>query len=695
MKYLFSFCKKIVIESRKIIFLSLSFTILLFTYFIIWHYTSLILNGSYSVLDISQYFKRLVVDYLILSLVISIIVSILLIVITKEIIKKILIGIVLTLFMCSEIIRMLDWGAIYFGGNHIDNNFWAHAFYADGIVFLVSKQAFVLYLATALFFTLCLFTLKKLSASAKAFKRGDLKKLMLVVVVCNFTIVFIIGFFIFSFTSLGNFISEKSYVNQARSNKLILRDDTTKIIGIDKSILRNDEKFDDALNKIKKKYIKITRSDASIYTKIPESEFFKSLIGYYILSHVLSGKEVFLDDKTVNKYKKDGILLYTLDKKYPFMKKSIYINQQHKTYNKPTIKVGTNIIIIFVESLSRFFLRDNIHGVKNLTPNIKNMEINSYSFTNMNNSAFPTMRGLIAGLGSSIYLLDESIGGTRIPVPCRFLFLSTILKSLDYTTIHIQSSSERFMNIKEFFTKKENYDYFYGSESLAIDNISNLNMGFGVDDSIMFNSVVNWLDQRSSDKPFLLTISTINMHPPYKVTDHYPNSPDNILFNSIYSTDKGFGTLWEYFKKSRYKNNTVLIVTADHAMGNQHEFSIFTKKYKQYVMPFFDNIPFIVYFPGGARGGMVNNTPCWQVDILPTLLDMMNLDMANPFMGLSIFSERPYYKRDENKSGKKVFEFDESKIEEAKMIIGFYLNLYKEDRIIPKDYKVKFNYSVK
>jgi hypothetical protein len=100
--------------------------------------------------------------YLIASVIISSIVCVVMITVKKTMIKKIIIGIVMTLFTASVVIRMFDWGALYFNGNHIDSNFWAHAFYTDGMVFLFTKESFMIYATVITFFILMLYILKKI-----------------------------------------------------------------------------------------------------------------------------------------------------------------------------------------------------------------------------------------------------------------------------------------------------------------------------------------------------------------------------------------------------------------------------------------------------------------------------------------------------------------------------------------------------
>ncbi len=506
----------------------------------------------------------------------------------------------------------------------------------------------------------------------------------LVIISVNFAVCLAAGGFVYSLASLGGMIRDKN----GKSQKLAeISDQADKDVATDhgKKMPMNRETA--MVESIKKNYSKLKAGNPRIYTEVPEQVFFNSLFNFYFLPPVLSSHEVILDRTTIEDFRKQGILLYSMDKHYPFMKKSIYLDQSHKSYNKPAIIPGTNIIIIFVESFSQFFLWEDIHGVKGLFPNIKDMERESFAFTDMYNTSYPTIKGLIAALGSAVYLLDESVKGTRIPVPCRFLFLSNILKKLDYTTIHIQAGSERFIGMKNLFIEREGYDYFYGSESLALDNISKFKRGFGVDDEKVFDFTVEWLEKHPANRPFLLTISTINSHPPYKGSCKHPGAGDNPMINGLYSTDKAFGEFWNFFKQSKFRDNTVVILTADHAMGNNNEYIQFVKKFDELYHPFFDKIPCFIYFPGGAWKGVRNNTPCISMDLTPTMLDMMNLDLANPFMGLSIFSGRQYYKRES--SGDLEITMDEKKFEKVKKLLGFYLNTYREDRILPEDYSVR------
>jgi hypothetical protein len=154
--------KKVFGENKKMVMYGGLLTLTLACYFISWHFTIITFGSIYSVLDVGDLFVRRVNYYLLESFLFASVACVVMIAVPKPLIKKIFIGIFLSVFAVSEIIRMVDWGALYFMGNHIDSNFWAHAFYTDGLVFLIAKESLALYATVALFFAAVFFILKKM-----------------------------------------------------------------------------------------------------------------------------------------------------------------------------------------------------------------------------------------------------------------------------------------------------------------------------------------------------------------------------------------------------------------------------------------------------------------------------------------------------------------------------------------------------
>ncbi|HOT44359.1 MAG TPA: hypothetical protein PLM53_07845 [Spirochaetota bacterium] len=162
MKAFFNDIKKVFVENKKMAMCGALLTLTLVVYFISWHFTIITFGSIYSVLDVGDLFIRRANYYLLESFLFASAACIVMITVRKPLIKRIFIGLFLAVFAVSEIIRMVDWGALYFMGNHIDSNFWAHAFYADGLVFLIAKESLALYVTVGLFFAAVHRILKKM-----------------------------------------------------------------------------------------------------------------------------------------------------------------------------------------------------------------------------------------------------------------------------------------------------------------------------------------------------------------------------------------------------------------------------------------------------------------------------------------------------------------------------------------------------
>lgn len=164
--------RELVYGNRRFILYAALLTLFLSFYFIIWHYSVISLASGFSILEMSAGFRRIALSYTLVGLTASCLISLVMLALKKKRSKKVFMWIVLVLFFISEFIRMFDWGALYFGGNHIDNNFWAHAFYSDGLVYLLTKESIALYLSVALFFAGLMLLLRGMSAAAQGGSRS-------------------------------------------------------------------------------------------------------------------------------------------------------------------------------------------------------------------------------------------------------------------------------------------------------------------------------------------------------------------------------------------------------------------------------------------------------------------------------------------------------------------------------------------
>jgi phosphoglycerol transferase MdoB-like AlkP superfamily enzyme len=136
-------------------------------------------------------------------------------------------------------------------------------------------------------------------------------------------------------------------------------------------------------------------------------------------------------------------------------------------------------------------------------------------------------------------------------------------------------------------------------------------------------------------EPFLVVVSTDDLHPPFRLPkDAIKYSrEENPILHLVYNVDAAFGRFWDYYKSSTLSGNTIVILTADHALFPGIE-------YKRLIghsgAGFYDEIPFIIHDPTHnlpRQLGVASSS----VDIIPSLLHLLDINIPNSFEGLSVF----------------------------------------------------------
>lgn len=169
---------------------------------------------------------------------------------------------------------------------------------------------------------------------------------------------------------------------------------------------------------------------------------------------------------------------------------------------------------------------------------------------------------------------------------------------------------------------------------------------------------LEYLDQKTSDKPFFMFVSQIE---PHHQNDHhcyegpkdvvpkfkdYP-LPDDLTFlkgdykemypdymAAINSLDSNVGRLVEKLKEKGLYDNTVIIYTSDHGS----HFKTRNLEYKRSCHDSATHTPLII--EGGAfKGGKVDSRLVSLIDLPPTLLDIAGIDIPDSYMGKSLLKE--------------------------------------------------------
>lgn len=204
-----------------------------------------------------------------------------------------------------------------------------------------------------------------------------------------------------------------------------------------------------------------------------------------------------------------------------------------------------------------------------------------------------------------------------------FACLSRLLGEQGYKSVWFQNGAGNFEGRTQL-VENFGYDEFYSLEDMDPDGYEKV--AFGREENMMLDPSRQWLEQNGED-PFLITYKTVAPHTRYLnpkrygEIDYTEKEKLNRYLNSIRYVDFFLENLFDQYKKLGLYDDTIFVIYGDHgeAFGEhgryQHDNVIWEEGLR---------IPLIVHDPQrwktGKRVGALSN----QLDVLPTVLDLLN-----------------------------------------------------------------------
>lgn len=132
---------------------------------------------------------------------------------------------------------------------------------------------------------------------------------------------------------------------------------------------------------------------------------------------------------------------------------------------------------------------------------------------------------------------------------------------------------------------------------------------------------------RKLDTPFFAATYSLSSHTPYTIpSDKFRFFDKGVehadFLNSIRYSDYSLGRFFELAAQSPYFENTLFVITSDHTEGRSTGGRDLRRRYQ---------IPCFFYTPGGQLEPGRSKRLAGQVDIMPTVLDILRL--STPFTG--------------------------------------------------------------
>jgi Sulfatase len=311
-----------------------------------------------------------------------------------------------------------------------------------------------------------------------------------------------------------------------------------------------------------------------------------------------------------------------------------------------------DIVVVFVESLSASLLGCYSDLPADVSPWMDDLAGRSLKFDNYYNHATPTVCGLHGSLTSSYQVSShDTFAGpeVRILAGSRALSLGKILADRGYDTAYFGSGSRHETHLGEMMGNLGFARQLFRDELLAeypdvarrfAAEYPDYRYTGHVSDILMFRYVQRFM-ARPSSRPRLLCVSTIGTHFPYEFGEgvRYGDGSRPIL-NSIHTLDRALADTTDYLNGG--DREVLFVLTADHAMFPTMELvRLLGEDYSRF---FYDRIALLIHRSGHDRGATIE-TLSSSVDLVPTLLHLLDINLENPFMGWSIFGRRREFPR--------------------------------------------------
>ncbi len=313
-----------------------------------------------------------------------------------------------------------------------------------------------------------------------------------------------------------------------------------------------------------------------------------------------------------------------------------------------------NLIFIVEESLSGEFM-GHFGNEEGLTPRFDELAEKSLFFTRLYATGTRTVRGL------------EAITLSLPPTPGRSIVkrphnedmysISTVLTPRGYDMVFLYGGHGYFDNMNYFFTN--NGFRKIDRMDLADDEVS-FETAWGACDEDIFNRSLKEFDlTHASGRPFCAVIMTTSNHRPYTYPEGKIDIPSKTgRKGGVKYADFATGKFLDDAEGHPWFDNTVFVVVADHCASSMGKHAIPVNRY---------HIPLFIYSPGHIAPGKIDILSS-QIDVTPTVLDLLEFEYRSQFFGRDIMEMRP---------------------KEGRALLGTHsrLGYYKDEKLVILDLK--------
>ena len=314
-----------------------------------------------------------------------------------------------------------------------------------------------------------------------------------------------------------------------------------------------------------------------------------------------------------------------------FIEKNI---QPYKIYPRENAEPKPNVVIFILESFGKeysgaFNKNTKIKNFVSYTPFFDSLATQSLIATN----AFANGRQSIHGM-SSVLAGIPSLKDAFTSSPYsnqKIQSIVSVSNEMGYDTSFFHGAPNGSMGFLGFGNIL-GFKHYYGKTEF--NNDTDFDGMWGIWDEPFFQYFAKTLNTKKS--PFMATMFSASSHHPFKIPEKYQGKFKNgplEIHEPIGYTDFALKKFFETAKKMSWYQNTIFVVVADHT--NQIAYPEYEKAMNRFA------IPILFYSPNPKyqlKGEITE--PAQQMDIYPTLADLMGYNKKIRSWGRSLVSAK-------------------------------------------------------
>lgn len=290
-----------------------------------------------------------------------------------------------------------------------------------------------------------------------------------------------------------------------------------------------------------------------------------------------------------------------------------------------------NVVVLIVESFSKEFVGSfNTHldngTYKGYTPFLDSLLTKGltfqYSYSNGRKSidGMPSVLSSIPSFVEPFFLTPASLNNVSS--------LARELKHKGYYSAFFHGAMNGSMGFQAF-ANSVGFDSYWGRTEYNEDPKYRGDDDFDGTWAIWDEEFLQFFCDRMTEfkQPFVTSVFTATSHNPYALPERYKNvfpKGTHPIHECIGYTDNALHHFFATASKQPWYNNTLFVITADHASMNEHP------EYVTDLGAF--TVPILFYAPGMPElQGKDTETVVEQIDIMPTVLGILGYD--RPYIG--------------------------------------------------------------